>query len=87
MQYVSVMINDGSQLYDQDHDGGDHKLAGCETSFRGAHAYARVIYSEDILRMYLDTSLTGEWEECFVIRQVCLRWRFVVIYYYCYDFH
>ena len=72
MQYVSVMINDGTVEYQQDVDGGDHKLAGCDALFRGERAYARVVYQDDILRLYLDTTASGSWEECFVVRQVCI---------------
>jgi hypothetical protein len=38
------MLNDGSQPYDQNKDGGDSKLAGCPIDFRGRdHAYARIV--------------------------------------------
>jgi hypothetical protein len=63
------MLNDGTQAYNQDLDGGDAKLAGCHMIFRGFDAYVRVVYDDKLLRVYLDTSNNG-WDECFVVRNV-----------------
>ena len=63
------MINDGTQRYEQEEDGGVSKIAGCHMLFRGQDAYARIVYDKDLLRVYLDTSDSG-WEECFIVRQV-----------------
>jgi lectin, mannose-binding 2 len=72
-QYISVMINDGTQSYDHGRDGGDHKLAGCPIEFRGKehNVFARLIYQDSLLRMYVDTT-DGEWQECFILRSVRL---------------
>eukprot|EP00048_Salpingoeca_helianthica_P016896 m.234710 g.234710 ORF g.234710 m.234710 type:complete len:327 (+) comp19730_c0_seq1:117-1097(+) len=72
-QYISVMINDGTQSYDHSKDGGDFKLAGCPIEFRGKehNVFARIVYQDNLLRMYVDTT-DSEWQECFIIRSVHL---------------
>eukprot|EP00053_Salpingoeca_punica_P013338 m.120413 g.120413 ORF g.120413 m.120413 type:complete len:340 (-) comp16177_c1_seq6:893-1912(-) len=72
-QYVSAVIGDGKISYDHNKDGGDIKLAGCHSKFRGLdhYGYARFVYEDRMLRVYLDTNGQG-WEECFVIRRVYL---------------
>ena len=72
-QYISVMVNDGTQAYDHSKDGGDAKLAGCPLDFRGkdSSVFARILYQENLLRLYLDAG-QGEWQECFIVRNVHL---------------
>jgi mannose-binding lectin 2 len=45
------MVNDGTKRYDQDADGQDTELAGCQASFRGKEfpTRARVSYINDVL--------------------------------------
>lgn len=72
-QYISVMVNDGTQAYDHSKDGGDAKLAGCPIDFRGKEkpVFARIVYQDTLLRAYIDAG-QGEWQECFVVRSVHL---------------
>eukprot|EP00051_Salpingoeca_urceolata_P000709 m.35524 g.35524 ORF g.35524 m.35524 type:complete len:327 (+) comp10931_c0_seq2:8205-9185(+) len=71
-QYVSAMIGNGKTSYDHSQDGGDAKLAGCWFDFRSERAFAKIVYDERMLRVYLDTERGDGWEECFVIRRVFL---------------
>jgi len=69
MQYISVILGDGSQEYDHERDGGDAKLAGCEYNFRGDVHDMRIVYDNFLLRMYIAPE-HEPWEECFVVRKV-----------------
>lgn len=70
-QYISVIFGDGNIGYDHDKDGGDAKLAGCSVDFRGQKMDVKVVYDQDMLRMYTGKPNEG-WEECFVVRRVKL---------------
>eukprot|EP00049_Salpingoeca_infusionum_P007837 m.126702 g.126702 ORF g.126702 m.126702 type:complete len:339 (+) comp13841_c0_seq1:33-1049(+) len=82
-QYISVMVGDGKTHYDHENDGGNAKIAGCAMQFRGREddppVYARIVYQDTLLRVYVDSDGEG-FEECFVLRRVYLKrgWYFGV---------
>jgi mannose-binding lectin 2 len=63
-----AMLGDGMQSYDNDKDGSDTELAGCEADFRrkGFPTRARLTYHKNnYLQLELVWRNEDEWEECF----------------------
>ncbi|EGD79950.1 hypothetical protein PTSG_10232 [Salpingoeca rosetta] len=76
-QYISVMFGDGMLSYDHDSDGGASRVAGCPIRFRSTAdddhpVYARIVYQNNLLRVYIDADDDGGWPECFIVRRVYL---------------
>ena len=71
-QYISVMVNQGTESYDHENDGGNQKLAGCHINFRDRLSHVRIVFDQNMLRLYTDVTDSG-WNECFVVRQVGCR--------------
>ncbi|KAI8883072.1 legume-like lectin [Backusella circina FSU 941] len=66
--YVMAMLGDGMQSYNNDKDGSDTELAGCEADFRrkGFPTRARLTYHKNnFLQLELVWRNEDEWEECF----------------------
>ena len=67
--YVSVIVNDGSKIYDPSSDGKEIQLGGCRASFRktAAAAFLRVRYQGSIqqLEVSYDVNSNGQWQSCY----------------------
>jgi len=67
--YVSVIVNDGSKIYDPTSDGKEIQIGGCRAAFRktAAAAFLRVRYQGSIQRLEVsyDVNSNGKWQECY----------------------
>lgn len=73
--YVSVMVNNGTQHYNHDEDGGaDVLLSGCSAQLRGRphHTRLRLRYLYDQLTVFLDVDGEGSWRQCVHLEEVLL---------------
>jgi len=74
--WVSALLNNGDKAYDHDEDGKSVTTGGCQSFFRNLDhdTYARVIYYHGLSTLKVDMQIkeNGEWDECFVVRDVFL---------------
>ncbi|GAA5817354.1 hypothetical protein MFLAVUS_010898 [Mucor flavus] len=73
--YVMAMLGDGTQSYNNDKDGSDKELAGCEADFRakGFPTRARLTYHKNnFLQLELVWRNEDEWEQCFKKTEIVL---------------
>ncbi|CAO3704109.1 unnamed protein product [Rhizopus stolonifer] len=73
--YVSAMFNDGTQTYDNDKDGSDTELAGCEADFRlrGIPTRAKFTYHKaNFIQLDLQWKTEDEWDFCFKKHDITL---------------
>uniref|UniRef100_A0A3P9LCH9 Lectin, mannose-binding 2-like b n=1 Tax=Oryzias latipes TaxID=8090 RepID=A0A3P9LCH9_ORYLA len=64
--YVSVMLGNGSLLYDHDQDGRPTELGGCSAAVRNSvhDTFLLVRYSTNRLSVMVDVDGKGEWRAC-----------------------
>uniref|UniRef100_A0A3P9J3Z2 Lectin, mannose-binding 2-like b n=1 Tax=Oryzias latipes TaxID=8090 RepID=A0A3P9J3Z2_ORYLA len=64
--YVSVMLGNGSLLYDHDQDGRPTELGGCSAAVRNSvhDTFLLVRYSTNRLTVMVDVDGKGEWRAC-----------------------
>ncbi|KAG1056019.1 hypothetical protein G6F46_001139 [Rhizopus delemar] len=73
--YVSAMLNNGMQSYNNDKDGSDTELAGCEADFRmrGIPTRAKLVYHKaNYIQLELQWKHEDEWELCFKKHDITL---------------
>ncbi|KAL9543100.1 hypothetical protein MBANPS3_008282 [Mucor bainieri] len=73
--YVMAMLGDGMKSYDNNKDGSDTELAGCEADFRakGYPTRARLTYhKKNYLQLDLMWRQEDEWDKCFKVHDVTL---------------
>ncbi|KAI9271807.1 legume-like lectin family-domain-containing protein [Phascolomyces articulosus] len=73
--YISAMLGDGIQSYQNDKDGRNTELAGCEANFRAKSfpTKARLTYyKNNYLQFQMIWREEDEWSECFKVNNVQL---------------
>ncbi|GJJ78618.1 hypothetical protein EMPS_10977 [Entomortierella parvispora] len=74
--YVLAMMGDGRTKYDNDNDGSNNKLGGCESNFRGRTetTKGRLTYSRDTssLNLKIQTQFWDQWDDCFTLQDIKL---------------
>ncbi|CAF1218375.1 unnamed protein product [Rotaria sordida] len=72
--FISAVINNGSLHYDNDRDGRDITVAGCEAAFRGRDLDTRIAirYQDNRLIVYTDIEGVNAWAVCFIVDNVHL---------------
>ncbi|KAI8641861.1 legume-like lectin family-domain-containing protein [Parasitella parasitica] len=71
--YVMAMLGDGMTSYNNDKDGSDTELAGCEADFRskGFPTRARLTYhKKNYLQLELVWRQEDEWDQCFKVHDI-----------------
>ncbi|KAI8366803.1 legume-like lectin family-domain-containing protein [Radiomyces spectabilis] len=73
--YISSMLGNGMQPYDNGKDGRDTELAGCEADFRGKQFPTKgrlTYYKNNYLELQVQWRAEEEWDTCFKVPQVNL---------------
>lgn len=63
--YISIIVNNGSQKYDHDHDGGHQNLGGCSVKVRNKNSTQILVrYDISMLTVLRDVDGKGLWDIC-----------------------
>ncbi|KAG0048004.1 hypothetical protein BGZ83_007063 [Gryganskiella cystojenkinii] len=74
--YILAMVGDGKTSYDNDNDGNNNKLGGCESDFRDrtVATKGRLTYYKKTghLNLKIQTKFWDQWDDCFTLSDVKL---------------